>query len=181
MKEIRWLLPFTFGVNMRAIDLVLRMAAQCGATLIAASLIVVPDMRQEQKSLGPRLEYIQQSKDFLEAVYWKATQYQVPVELHEVWTGDIHERIKKLTLDLHCDSIVLVPSSQEDILLDAHEMKRLLVGSISASLVLVRMLAPVPVSEQSAIGHLRTRFFSWVRIFFNFCKEGITCLEHGSY
>src|SRR5579875_3544125 len=96
MQESRWLLPFTSTINLRAIDLVLGMAEQCGATLIAASLIEVPDMQREQKHQGPRLEHVQQSKDFLEAMRWKATQYRVTIEPHELWTGNIHERIKKL-------------------------------------------------------------------------------------
>jgi hypothetical protein len=177
MKAARWLVPFTFGVNMRAVDLVLHMAEQCGATLIVASLIVVPEVRPEQKSQGPRLEYIQQSKDFLEAVRWKAAQYQVAIESYEVWTADIHEQMKRLTLDLRCDSIVVVPNSQQDILLDAREMKRLLTSNMSASLLLVHM----PASEPGAIACLSRRLFSLIRIFFHFCKEGITCLEHGSY
>jgi hypothetical protein len=156
MKEMRWLLPFTFGVNMRAIDLVLCMAERSGATLVTVSLLVIPDLPQGQ---GPRLEYIQQSKDFLEAVRWKATRYRVLVEPHEVWTVAIHERIKRLVLDLHCDSIILVTSSREAVLLDAQEMKRLLMSSMPASLVLVRM----PEPKQSAIARLVVQVFSRIR------------------
>jgi len=152
MKERRWLLPFTFGVNVRAIDLVIRLAKECDATLVAASLIVVPDVLQGQ---GPRLEYIQQSKDFLEVVRWKALRYDVSIEPHEVWTADIHERIKRLVLDLHCDSVVVVTDGKEGVLLDTDEVANLLMGTIPASLVLVRMPAP----KQSAIARLNTRFF----------------------
>jgi hypothetical protein len=158
MKERRWLLPFTFGVNVRAIDLVIRLAKECDATLVAASLIVVPEILREQ---GPRLEYIQQSKDFLEVVHWKAARYGVSVELHEVWTADIHERIKRLVLGLHCNSIVLVTDDKVGVLLDTDEVANLLMGTIAASLVLVRM----PEPKQSAIARLNTRFFSWIRKF----------------
>jgi hypothetical protein len=162
MKERRWLLPFTFGVDVRAIDLVIRLAKECDATIVAASLIVVPEILQEQ---GPRLEYIQQSKDFLEVVRWKAARYDVSVEPHEVWTADIHERIKRLVLDLHCDSIVVVTDGKEGILLDNHEVANLLMGTIPASITLIRMPAP----GQSAIARLKTR----ARIFFNSCRDPI--------
>jgi hypothetical protein len=156
MKRRRWLLPFTFGVDVRAIDLILRLAKDCEATLVAASLIVIPEMLQEQ---GPRLEYIQQSKDFLEVVRWKAARYDVSVEPHEVWTADIHERIKRLVLELHCNSIVVVTDGKEGVLLDTYEVANLLMGTIPASIALVRMPAP----RQSAIARLNTRFLSWIR------------------
>jgi hypothetical protein len=156
MKERRWLLPFTFGVDVRAIDLVIRLAKDCGATLVPASLIVVSEILQEQ---GPRLEYIQQSKDFLEAVRWKAAMYDVAVEPHEVWTGGIHERIKRLALDLQCSSVVVVTDGKEGILLDTGEVANLLTGTMPASITLVCMPAP----EQSAVARLKTRFFSWVK------------------
>lgn len=158
MKGRRWLLPFTCGVDVRAIDLVLRLAKDCEATLVPASLIAVPEMLQER---GPRLESIQQSKDFLEVVRWKAARYGVSVEPHEVWTASIHERIKRLALDLHCSSIVVVTSGKEGVLLDTHEVANFLIGTIPASLVLVRMPAP----KQSAIARLNTRFFAWIRKF----------------
>jgi hypothetical protein len=159
MKEDRWLLPFTFGVDVHTIDFVLRSAKECGAVVVAASLIVIPKMRQVQ---GPRLEYIQQSKDFLEVVRWKAEKHQVSVELHEVWTADLHERIKRLVLDLHCSSIVVVTNGKGGVLLDVEEIKKLLVGDMSASLVLIR----IPASEQRAIeAHLGTRLFSWTQKF----------------
>jgi len=61
MKTSRWLLPFTFGVDMRAIDYAVSLAGSAGATLVPVSLISAP-------AKGARLEHIQQSKDFLEAV-----------------------------------------------------------------------------------------------------------------
>jgi hypothetical protein len=60
----RWLLPFTYGVDMRAIDYLVSLAENNGATLIPVSLISVPN---HSRSGGARLEHIQQSKDFLEA------------------------------------------------------------------------------------------------------------------
>lgn len=139
MKERRWLLPFTCGVDVRAIDLVIRLAKFCEVSLVAASLIVVPEIQQQQ---GPRLESIQQSKDFLEVVRWKAARYDISVELHEVWTADAYEHIKKLVLELHCNCIVVVTDGKEWILLGNHEGANLLVDTLPASLALVYMPEP---------------------------------------
>lgn len=157
MKETRWLLPFTFGVDKRAIDLVFRMAEHCDATLVAASLIILPDPEQGRELLVVRL---QQSKEFLETVQVKTTQYQVPVEPHEIWTSDAQERMKRLVLDLQCDSIVLVTEGKDGVLLRAHEMDDILMGGTRASIMLVRL----HVSNKGTImTYLRTWFFSWLR------------------
>lgn len=58
-------LPFTFGVDMGGIDCAVSLAESAGATLVPVSLIPAPPE-------GARLELIQQSKDFLEAVQNKA-------------------------------------------------------------------------------------------------------------
>src|SRR5207248_5017010 len=71
METRRCLLPFTHGVNMQAIDYAVSLAGSSGATLVAVSLVSVP---QAPRPRGARLEHIQQSKDFLEAVKWKATR-----------------------------------------------------------------------------------------------------------
>ena len=86
MEAPRWLLPFTYGVDMQAIDNVVSLAKSTGSTLVAASLISAPSKAGLQ---GARLEHIQQSKDFLEAVMWKAARYEVQVERHEVFTADV--------------------------------------------------------------------------------------------
>jgi len=153
MKETRWLLPFTFGVNMRALDHVFRLAEHCGATLVAASLIVLPDT---QELLTARL---QQSKDFLKIVQWKAAQYHVLVEPHEVWTSDVQERMKRLVFDVQCESIVLVTEGKDGVLLSAHEMEGILMGCMRTSIVLVRLHAS---NKGTIMTYLRTSFFSWV-------------------
>ncbi len=138
MEPRRWLLPFTYGVNMQAIDSAVRLAESGEVTLVAASLVSVP---QEARSRGVRLEHIQQSKDFLEAVKWKAARFEVPTERYEVFTVDVMQSIATLTRDLHCDSIVLVTRREEDVLLQANEVKRLLIEP-PASLVLIRLPEP---------------------------------------
>lgn len=105
METRRWLLPFTHGGDIQAIDSALRLAESGRATLVAASLVSVP---QERRSWEARLEHIQQLKDFLEVVKWKATMLEVPVECYEVFTVDVVQSITTLTRELHCDGIILV-------------------------------------------------------------------------
>jgi hypothetical protein len=156
MNAPRWLLPFTYGVDMRAIDSVVGFAESAGATLVPVSLISVPD---ERRSRGARLEHIQQSKDFLEAVQFKAARLQVPVERYEVFTGDVLQSIALLVHDLRCDSIFLVTTGKEDVLLHAHELKSLL-EEPPASLVLMRL----PTRTESAqTRQLVTQFLSGLR------------------
>ncbi len=135
MESRRWLFPFTHGVDMRAIDTVVRLAGDEGATLVAVSLIAVPPERWSQ---GARLEHIQQSKDFLEAVKYKAARLQVTIERYEDITSNVLGSITLLTRDLRCDSIVLVSYGEKEILLEAYEKKRLLENP-PASLVLLRL------------------------------------------
>lgn len=154
MKTLRWLLPFMHGVDMRAIDSVVNLAASTGATLVAVSLISVPD---KSRSGGARLEHIQQSKDFLEAVKWKATRYSVPFERYEVFTGNVLQSLALLVQGQECDSIVLVTAEKRDMLLPALEVKHLL-EEPPASLVLLRLPA-----RAERTWHPGTRFLSWLR------------------
>ena len=135
MESRRWLFPFTHGVDMRAIDTVVRLAGDEGATLVAISLIAVPPERWSQ---GARLEHIQQSKDFLEAIKYKAARLQVTIERYEDFTTNVLGSITLLTRDQRCDSIVLVSCGEKEILLNAYEKKRLLENP-PAPLVLLRL------------------------------------------
>jgi len=153
MNTRRWLLPFTHGVDMQAIDSVISLAESGGTTLVALSLISVPEAR---RSRGARLEDIQQSKDFLEAVKWRASRHQVPVENHEVFTGDVLGSIAMLVGELGCDSIILVSGRKHEVLLQAHELKHLLTEP-PASFILLRL--PTPPEQP----HLGARILSWLR------------------
>jgi hypothetical protein len=152
----RWLLPFTHGVDMRAIDYLVSLAENNGATLIPVSLVYVPT---ESRSGGARLEHIQQSKDFLEAVKYKAARFQVPVERYEVFTSDVIQSITMLVHDLHCDGIVMVAIERKEVLLRNHELKRLL-EEPPASLVLIRL----PAHRQEARAfYLGAGLLAWLR------------------
>ena len=156
MEAPRWLLPFTHGVDMRAIDHVVSLAESAGATLVAVSLI---STLHKPGSRGPRLEHIQQSKDFLEAVKWKASRHEVPVERHEVFTSDVMQSIGLLAGEMHCAGIILVTSSEREALLQAHAVKLLLINP-PAPLVIIR-LSRDPAQIQRP--HLGIRFLSWLR------------------
>ncbi len=152
-KARRWFLPFTSGVDLQAITSALRLADAAGATLVAVSFIATPEGR------GARLESIQQSKDFLEAIRYKARRLSIPLECYEVYTGDV---LASMTTQIHtlaCDSLMLTSRGEEAVLLRKQEMQRLVV-SPPASLVLQRFPSPTVPGSQSG---LRTRLLSWVR------------------
>jgi hypothetical protein len=150
MKTPRWLLPFTHAVDMRAIDSVVRLAESAGATLVAVSLISAP--RQ-----GARLEHIQQSQDFLEAVLHKAERFQVPLERYEVFTVDVLQSLTTLVHDRRCKGIVLVTGGEHSRLLRDEEVKHLLVKP-PAALVLVRLSASEGMTPTPG---LSARFMAW--------------------
>src|SRR5258708_38238689 len=131
MKTPRWLLPFTDGVDMRAIEYAVRLAESAGATLVAVSLIS-----------APRLEHIQQSKDFLEAVQHKAERFQVPLERYEVFTADVIQSLTTLVHDRRCEGIVLVTGGEHNRLLGGGEGRHLLIQPPAPPGALV-LLAPL--------------------------------------
>ena len=152
MKIPRWLLPFTHGVDTAAIEYAVRLAESAGATLVPVSLISAPPK-------GARLEHIQQSKDFLEAVQHKAERFQVPVERYEVFTADVIQSLTTLVHERRCEGIVLVTGGEHSRLLRDEEIKHLLIKP-PAALVLIRLSAPIGLAPAPS---LRARFFSWWR------------------
>jgi hypothetical protein len=153
MESRRWLFPFTHRVDMQAIDTVVRLAGNVGATLVAVSLVSVPAGRWSQ---GARLEHIQQSKDFLEAIKYKAARLQVVIERYEDFTSNVLGSITLLARDQRCDRIVLVSCGEKEILLEAHEKKRLLE---TPPVPLVILYLPTRAERKRSI---RTRFLTWL-------------------
>lgn len=123
MKRTRFLLPFTHGVDMRAIEQAILLAKSHEATIIPLALIHVPEERQAK---GARLEHVQQSKDFLEATKHKAARYAVPVERFEVFTSDVVQSINLVASEMECEGILLFAGRKGGILLDMIEIKRLM-------------------------------------------------------
>ena len=123
MKTMRLLLPFTYGVDAHAIDSALRLAKGRNAILVPLALIHAP---QAGRSKGARLEHIQQSKDFLEAVKHKATRYGVPIERLEVFTNDVAESIRVIASEMECEGILLFVGGKNGILLSPREIKHLM-------------------------------------------------------
>jgi hypothetical protein len=122
MKTTRLLLPFVHGIDVSAIEQALLMAKGIEATLVPLSLIYVPERRRAR---GARLEHVQQSKDFLEAVKHKAARYAVPVERLEVFTSDIVQSINLVADEMACEGILLFKGRKDGILLQVNEIKRL--------------------------------------------------------
>lgn len=123
MKIKRFLLPFTHGIDMCALEQAIRFAKACDATLVPLALIRIPQERQRK---GVRLEHIQQSKDFLEAVKHKATKFGVPVERFEIFTSDVVQSINAFTEEIECEGILLFIGGESGILLEISEIKRLM-------------------------------------------------------
>ncbi len=123
MKTLRLLLPFTHGVDACAIDSALRMAKGCQAILVPLALINVPEDGQAK---GARLEHIQQSKDFLEAVKRRAACYDVPFERLEVFTSDVVQSIWAVASEMECEGILLFVGGKHGILLSTCEIKHLM-------------------------------------------------------
>lgn len=153
MERPRWLLPFTYGVDMEAVELVVDLARRAGATLIAVSLISEPRL---PRSRGARLEYIQQSKDFLEAVHWKADRYSIPVERYEIFTTAVMRHIPLLVAELRCHAIILLTMEKREVFLQIHELKSLLEFA-PCQLLIIRMSVP----EEHARSGMR-QFLSWL-------------------
>jgi hypothetical protein len=153
MMTSRWLLPFTFGVDMQAFDAALGLAQRGNATLVALSLIAVPSGK---RSRGVRLELIQQSQDFLEAVKYRAARFAIPVERHEVYTENVLESLETLPLKLGCQGMILLSRGEQALLLDSQEMQHIL-STVPVPLVLMNL------SEQARknwLSHKLARFSS---------------------
>ena len=123
MKTTRFLLPFVHGVDKFAIEQAILLAKSHQATLVPLVLIHVPEERRKK---GVRLEYLQQSKDFLETVKQKADWYSVQIERLEVYTSDVVHSINLVASEMECEGILLFVSQKEGILLQLHEIKCLM-------------------------------------------------------
>ncbi len=148
--KTRLLLPFTHGVDCFAIEQAIRLAKSIGATLIPLSIIFVPE---ECRLRGARLEHIQQSKDFLEAVKYKAARIGVPLERFEVFTPNIVQSINIVAREQGCEGILLFVEGKQGVLLQADEIKHLM-DKAACKLYVMRLQSD---GSQSSVQSLRER------------------------
>ncbi len=156
MDTIRWLVPFTWGIDMQAIDAIVRMADESAATLVAISLVSRPE---KPEHAGLRPEHLQQSRDFLEAIRWKADRFGVALESYEVFTIDAVQSIMMLTHEMRCNAIVLASRSGREALLETHQLKRLL-EQPPASLLVLRLAKQF---ERRAVENFVARAWCWLQ------------------
>src|SRR5690348_4052918 len=154
MKTTRFLLPFVHGVDKFAIEQAILLAKSHQAMLVPLVLIQVPEERRKK---GVRLEYLQQSKDFLETVQQKADWYCVQIESLEVFTSDVVQSINLVASEMECQGILLFVSQRSGILLKLHEIKRLMEMPVRKLYVL-----RLPTHERvNFVQELRRRFSHW--------------------
>lgn len=122
MKTKRLLLPFTHAIDTCALENALRLAKGHNATLVPLALLHMPEAPQRK---GARLEHIQQAKDFLEAVKYKAIKYDVTVERLEVFTPNVVQSIDAIAQEMEGEGIVLFARGEIGMLLHIDDIKRL--------------------------------------------------------
>jgi len=117
------LLPFTHGIDTSAITYALTFAQRFHLTVVALSLIRLPEVQGRRH---PRLEAIQQSKDFLEYVQHKAARQGVPTVRLELYTHHPVLSIRALAQEMECVGTLLFVHQRAGVLLSTVEVKQLL-------------------------------------------------------
>lgn len=108
------LLPFTHGIDREAIDQALVMAENFSACLVCVAFIPCsPD-----KHKGIRLERIQQAKDFLEYMYYRARQAGIKLQRMELYIPNLEESILRLSQEMDNAPILLFTRHERGILLE---------------------------------------------------------------
>lgn len=135
VSTTRLLLPFQHGVDRPAIEQAVRLAKGYGATLVSLSILTVQGGR---KLKAPRLDFVQQSNDFLETTKHLARAWGVPVESFEVITHDARQAIETVASEMQCDGIVLFAGRSGGVLL-ASDTINYLVESARHKLYVMRL------------------------------------------
>ena len=156
MSGIRLLLPFTHGVDVHALIQALIFAKATKVTLVAVALIPLP---QKEGLIGPRLERIQQAKDFLEFMHTKADFFHVALERHEVFTRDAVEYITLSVQPLGCKGLLLIWDERETRFSLVAEAEHLMQQTLPFPLYIVRS-----TSEKGSVKRLPLlqRLVSWL-------------------
>jgi hypothetical protein len=120
MKTTRFLLPFVHGVDKFAIEQAVLLTKSHNATLVPLVLFYLPEVRRKK---GVRLEYLQQSMDFLETVKQKADMYSIQIEKLELFTSDVVQSINLVVSEMACEGILFFVSKKGGILLHIEQIK----------------------------------------------------------
>ncbi|GHO51665.1 hypothetical protein [Ktedonobacter robiniae] len=116
------LLPFTHSIDREAIDQALVMAENLSACLVCVAFIPCsPD-----KHKGIRLERIQQAKDFLEYMYYRARQTGVTLQRMELYVPNLEESILRLSQEMDNAPILLFTRHERGILLDLSTIRNVI-------------------------------------------------------
>ena len=116
------LLPFTHGIDREAIDQALVMAENLSACLVCVAFIPhSPDQRK-----GIRLERIQQAKDFLEYMHYRARQTGVTLQRMELYVPNLEESILRLSQEMNNAPILLFTRHERGILLGLSTIRRVM-------------------------------------------------------
>ncbi len=107
----------------QAINYAFALAQRLQLTLVTLSLIRLPETPGKR---NPRLEDIQQSKDFLEFVQHKAARQAVPIVRVELYTCHPVRSIRALAQEMECAGILLFVQRGAGVLLTTEEVKQLL-------------------------------------------------------
>lgn len=118
----RLLLPFTHGIDEKAIDNVLRFAKASDVTLVALALMSAPDQSYREQL---RPEHVEQATDFLETIAARATMYGITVEQHEAFTLDVPGTILATLRETESQGILLIIKEQTACLLEPEAVTRL--------------------------------------------------------
>ncbi len=118
----RLLLPFTHGIDEKAIDNVLRFAKASNVTLVALALMSAPDQSYREQL---RPEHVEQATDFLETIAARATMYGITVEQHEAFTLDVPNTILATLKETESQGILLIMKEQTACLLAPEVVTRL--------------------------------------------------------
>jgi len=135
MSGMRILLPFTHGVDAHALTHALLFVKATQATLVVVALIPLP---QQEGVKGPRLERIQQAKDFLEFMHTKAEVFHVTLEQYEVYTRDVVEQIMLSVQQLGCQGLLLVWCERKARFSLVDEAEQLMQQTLPFALYIVR-------------------------------------------
>ena len=156
MKTTRFLLPFVYGVDKFAVEQAILLTKSHHATLIPLVLINMP---AEHRKKGVRLEYLQQSMDFLETVKQKADWYAVQIEKLEVFTSDVLQSIHLVASEMECEGILLFVGYKGGILLNTQQIKGLM-ESPMCKFYLTRLPTEAPKGYTRALRLLFSRWLS---------------------